>query len=263
MDVSGRTEADPAAEALVGSIIRYAAVWKPAPTRTALYAGDVAGKRQLELSGIAAGAYAGGSLAPDQVLVVGSGGGRELAAHAADVAAFVKAGGPVLALGLNSEDANAFLPFKVGMTQAEHIAAYFEAPVAGSLLAGVGPADVQNRDPRELPLIATGATVLGDGVLAKANGANVLFCQLPPQSVSAAGGGAPAFPGQANLRMTYRRASFELGRLLGNLGVSAQTPLLARFSSPTAPDGSEKRWLGAFYIDTPVDWDDPYRFFGW
>jgi hypothetical protein len=57
-----------------------------------------------------------------------------------------------------------------------------------------------------------------------------------------------------------------LTRLLGNLGVQSQTPLLERFPKPvklTDGQSPEKRWLSGFYLDTPEEWDDPYRFFGW
>ncbi len=50
-----------------------------------------------------------------------------------------------------------FLPFKVTMKKAEHIAAFFEPAGHDSLLAGVGPADVHNRAPREMPLVSAGA----------------------------------------------------------------------------------------------------------
>ena len=39
---------------------------------------------------------------------------------------------------------------------------------------------MHNRDPRPLPLITAGATVLGDGVLAQTKGLNVVFCQIAP-----------------------------------------------------------------------------------
>ena len=104
------------------------------------------------------------------------------------MADFVKAGGNLLALGLDQPEANAFLPFKVGMKKAEHIAAFFEPAGMDTLLAGVGPADVHNRAPRELPLVSSGAEVIGDGVLAKASNANVVFCQFPPYTVSRAEG---------------------------------------------------------------------------
>jgi hypothetical protein len=66
---------------------------------------------------------------------------------------------------------------------------------------------------------------------------------------------------QQNLRRTYRRASFLLGRLLANLGAAGETPLLDRFKSPVG--AAEKRWRSGFYLDEPEEWDDPYRFFRW
>jgi len=191
MDVTGRTDSDPAAETLARNILTYVSAWKPAPTRKALYVGDPAGKRHLERAGIAVGAFTGDKLGPDQVLVVGAGGGQALAASA--VADSLKIGGHVLALGLDEQEANAFLPTKVGMNKAEHIAAYFEPPAANSLLAGVSPADVHNRAPRELPLVSTGATPVGDGVLAKVEGANVVLDQLPPYTLTSAEGVVPSF----------------------------------------------------------------------
>jgi len=63
------------------------------------------------------------------------------------------------------------------------------------------------------------------------------------------------------VRRTYRRASFELARLLANMGVAALTPPLERFHAPVTATRPEKRWLSAFYLDQPEEWDDPYRFF--
>ena len=45
MDVTGRTETDPAAESLTRNILQYVTTWKPAPHRKVLYVGDPAGKR--------------------------------------------------------------------------------------------------------------------------------------------------------------------------------------------------------------------------
>lgn len=44
---------------------------------------------------------------------------------------------------------------------------------------------------------------------------------------------------QQNLRRTYRRTSFLIARLLANMGVSADTPLVTRFSSPASGVGGE------------------------
>ena len=193
MDVTGRTESDPAAETLARKILYYVTTWKPAPSRSVLYVGSPAGKRHLEHAGLSPGPCQGGKLSTDNILVVGSGGGKQLAEHAAAIADFLKAGGNLLAVGLDEQEANAFLPFKVSMSQAEHISTYFEPFGKDSLLAGVSPADLHNRDPRTLPLVSGGATVIGNGVLASAPDANVLFCQLAPYEVSRAQGAVASF----------------------------------------------------------------------
>jgi len=253
-DVSGRTESDPAAEALARNIVSYVSAWKPAASRVVVYVGDPDGKAYLESTGLSVGTYAGGPLPADRLLVVGPGGGQLLAANAAAIADFLKGGGSLLAIGLDEQEANAFLPLKVGMTKAEHIAAYFEPFKAGSLLAGVSPAEVHSRDPRELPLVSSGATVIGDGVLATAEKANVVFCQLVPWQFDYRGE-------KMNVKRTFRRVSCLLTRLLANMGASGSTRLLEDFQKPVAQ--TEKRWLDGRYLDVPEEWDDPYRFFRW
>ncbi len=425
MDVTGRTESDPAAEALAANIMQYASAWKPAARREALYVGGPAGKRHLERAGVSLGSYEGGKVSSGQVLVVGTGGGKDLAAHASDIAEFLKAGGNLLALGLDEEEANSFLPTPIRTSRQEHIATFFEPFGADSLLAGVGPADVKDSGAPRLPLVSAGAAPIGDGVLAQGQGMNVIFCQLAPYEISRAEGAVASFqvdsadsadgkpsalvtlgttseadgqfgqalsaapqvgksytfavrikgvggpvkahleveragrpwdravkaPGvlipenewtdlhvtfkcekpfpegweayvgcaqdggrfraslfrlyegnyvpptqpsegakaaaapknlcanpsfekgaepyyfqfveQYNLRRAYRRASFVLTRLLADMGVAGNTPLLGRFGSPVLPGKPEQRWLDGLYLDQVEAWDDPYRFFGW
>jgi hypothetical protein len=253
-DVSGRTEADPAAETLAGNIVQYAAAWKPSPMRTVVYAGDSAGKAYLDSAGLPLVVYDGQELSAGQLLVVGPGGGKTLAAQRARLAEWVKAGGRVLALGLDAGEANSFLPMNLSMVRREHIAACFEPSPAGSPLAGVSPAEVHNRDPRELPLVSSGASIVGDGVLATAADGNVVFCQLVPWQFDDSGE-------KMNVKRTYRRVSCLLARLLGNLGAGSVTPILERLATPVGEN--EKRWLTGLYLDTPQEWDDPYRFFRW
>ena len=59
MDVTGRTESDPAAETLAGNILRYVDAWQPAPQRTAVYAGEPAGLAWLAACGIEAAPFKG------------------------------------------------------------------------------------------------------------------------------------------------------------------------------------------------------------
>jgi hypothetical protein len=252
--VNGRTESDPAADTLARNILQYVTNWKPSPLRTVVYAGEAAGMTYLTAAGVRPGFYDGGKLSAGQVLVVGPGGGKKLAAHAAEVAEWVKGGGHVLALGLDEAEANAFLPTKVSTVTREHIAAYFEPFGADSPLAGVSPAEVHNRDPRDLHLVSGGARVAGDGVLATGTNGNVVFCQLVPWQFDYSGG-------KMNVKRTYRRVSCLLARLLGNMQAGGETRLLEHVGTPVAE--TEKRWLEGLYLDTPEEWDDPYRFFRW
>src|SRR5262249_37541333 len=156
-----------------------------------------------------------GASSNDEVLIAGPGCRQSLADNATKVKNWLKSGGNLVAIGLDQSDADALLPFKATMRSAEHISSYFESSGVNSLLCGIGPADVHNRDPRELPLVVSGARVVGDGVLATVERTNVVFLQMPPWQFAGE---------QPNLRRTHRRLSFLLNRLLEDVGVSNSTP---------------------------------------
>ncbi len=252
-DVTGRTEYEPAAEILVSNILRYVAEWKAAPSRQVVYAGQTEGFNHLHAAGFQPVRYEG-ALSSNQILVVGPGGGKEFAYDSNRVSGLLKAGGRVLAVGLDGIEAGAFLPFKVVTATREHIASYFDSFAPDSQFAGISPAEVHNRCPREIPLVARGATVVGNGVLASAQGGAVIFCQLVPWQFDYSGG-------QMNIKRTFRKASCLLARLLSHLGAASASPMPERLAKP--PGGNEKRWLEGLYLDTPEEWDDPYRFFRW
>jgi hypothetical protein len=255
LDVTGRTESDPAADAITRNLLRHVGAWKPSPRRRAFYVGEPAGKKHLESAGLALAVYTKEQLSADTVLLVGPGGGRTLAGDAPVIRKWLEAGGHLLALGLDGAEIQTFLPTKVATAKREHIAAYFEPPGSKELLAGVGPADVHNRDPRQLPLVSGGASVTGNGILARADGANIVFCQLVPWQFD---------PGkQMNLKRTFRNAARLVTRLAANMGVACTTPVLARFRSPVDATRAEQRWLAGLYLEVPAEWDDPYRFFRW
>jgi len=255
VDVTGRTETDPAADRLVRNILNYVSEWKPAANRQALYVGDPAGKSHLQRAGVSLVSYEGGTPLPEQVVIAGPGSGQQLTAHAASLGQWLKGGGHLLGIGLDQDDVRG-LPMLVTMKTAEHIAAYFEPFCIGSPMAGVSPADVHNRDPKDFCLLSAGATVVGDGVLATAENGRVVFCQLVPWQCDYS-------KENHDVKQTFRRASFLVSRLLGNMGVEGKTPVLARFNSPASAAQAEKRWLSGLYLDQPEEWDDPYRFFRW
>lgn len=257
LDVTGRSVADPAAEALAANVIDYVCAWKPKPMRRAVYAGEPAGLAHLRSAGFDLSPYEGGKIAPDRILVLGPTAPDNVAAPA--VRTFLQAGGHVLAVGLTQHDADALLPFKVTLHKQEHISTVFDPPHRDSPLAGVGPADVQIREPREVPLVTAGAAAAGDGVLALAPPAaaqgGVVFCQLAPWRFDS--------HQSTNVKRSYRRLSFLLTHLLANMDVSCATPLLDRFHAPVRANDAEKRFLDGLYLDLPEEWDDPYRFFRW
>jgi len=255
LDVTGRTEPDPTAERLVQNLLGYVTAWRPAPMRKAVYAGAPAGRAHLESAGFSVASHAGGALDPGMLLILGPGAARDPAISKMAIADFQKAGGRVTALGLSQSDFDALLPFKIDSATREHIASFFEPGRAGWRFAGIGPADLHNRDPRMLPLITAGASIVGDGVLAAAEQDSVVFCQPAPWDFDP--------QKQGNLKRTFRRTAFAVTRLLANQGVASSSPVLERFHSPSTATPPEKRWRHGLYLDQPEEWDDPYRFFRW
>lgn len=215
LDVTGRTAADPAADRLLRQMLDYAAQWKPPVRRTVAYAGDPAGKQFLSQLGISAEDFTG-QQAGDVLLVAGPGSAAVLQPHRTALADHLTRGGPMLAVALDQRDAQA-LPVEIPLRRGEYISQYFEPAGIRSPLAGVGPADAHNRDPRELPLLPQGQAL---GTLAEGK---VVVCQLAPWQFS---------PQGLPTRRTFRRTSCLLSRLLGNLGASPSTPLLRWFGEP-------------------------------
>src|SRR5262249_6204836 len=125
VDVSGRTDPDPAAVVLTRNILDYVSALKPFLRRKILYRGVPPVRRHLDRAGFSPEVYARAKLTTARVLIIGPGGGRELAADARAVAEWLKGGGHLLTLGLDGSEAGAFLPFKVVTRKQEHVAAYF------------------------------------------------------------------------------------------------------------------------------------------
>ena len=91
--------------------------------------------------------------------------------------------------------------------------------------------------------------------MAKAPNANVVFCQLVPWQFD--------YSKFHHTKISFRRTSFSLTRILANMGSESTTPLLGRFSSPIKDGATKSRWLQGMYLDVPITFDDPYRFFIW
>lgn len=255
MDVTGRTEDEPASIHLVKNMLSYASEWQPKESRNAFYIGNSDGFNHLKEAGVSVSHYDCNQLSVDQILIVAPDNKKTLSSDSKFIGNWLKKGGRIATIGLSQEEVNVVLP-EVTMKNTEHIATYFESFETDSPFAGIGPSDVHNREPKELSLVEEGAEIIGNGVLAKSKNADVVFCQLKPWENDYS-------DGKHNLKQTFRRSSFLLSRLLGNMGAKSITPLLARFNSPVSSQKEEKRWLEGLYMDQPEEWDDPYRFFRW
>jgi hypothetical protein len=254
LDVTARNEPEPVADILVHNLLLHATNWKPSPRKQVLYAGETRGNQHLEAVGIATKPYDPAQLTTNTILLASPGGGQELAGNKPALASFLQTGGTFVGIGLAQDELNSFLPHQVETLEKEHISAFFDPFGFDSFGAGIGPADLHNRDPRKFPLVTGGARIVADGILAEAEKGRVVLCQIPPWEF----GDEPA-----NLKRTHRRASFALSRLLGNLGADFSTPLLERFHNPVVDQATPNRCLSGLYIDKPEEWDDPYRHFRW
>ena len=259
LDVTGRSEFEPAAQKLVANILQYASNWQPGNSRQAVYLGDDAGLKHLQSLGIEPAPFHEDNLSPEGVLIIAHGAERRNAPGQAAIAAFLEAGGHLVAIALTHDEVAALLPTRVTLRSGEHIGGFFDPPSIASGLEGIGPADLLNRAPNEIWLLADGLRIVGDGSLGVTTGASsqpqVIFCQIAPWK-----SGSQNAP---NLKRTFRRESYLLTRLLANVGVTGDVPLPDRMHTPPRPAPAEQRWLTGLYLDRPEEWDDPYRFFRW
>ncbi len=258
LDVTGRTETDPAAETLARKSSSMSSTWKPAPEPE----GRLCRRSGRDLPSRIRGHRRRMPIwertchpTTRSSWWARAEGGSSRPEHPA-IAAWLKAGGNLLAIGLDEQDANAFLPFPVRMKKAEHISADFEPFDAGSLArrgwAGGRP---QPRPPGIAPRHGR--------------------CHRHRRRRAGPGGGLQRrLLSTRAVAVRLRRASrTSSGRIAAHRSScracwptwasSGDTPVLARFHTPVAAAAPERRWLNGLYLDQPEEWDDPYRFFRW
>jgi hypothetical protein len=250
MDVTGRTEADPAATHLVGNILRYANEWKPKEKMKVMYRGDDAIGEFFHKIGVSTDRIEQNDLQRfNYFLVLGPG------YNSPNMPESLREGARKFALGLSQDDLKHVFP-NVATKENEHISTYFEPFKMDHPLCGIGPADVHNRDPKNYPLITDEKIAVGNGssggILGVTDDGRTVICAMAPWQ----------FPSdKQSFKRTFRRSAFLVSRILGNMNVDLRTPLMERFHGTVEKD--EKRWLTGLYLDTPEEWDDPYRFFRW
>jgi len=236
VEVTGRSESDPAAERLAVNLLDYIRTAPP-----------VSGKRFIVLAGTEFKAMLGSlrlngetaDPAAADLIVAGPGG-----AAYPDLTKEVAGGKTLLAFGLSAAELKRLLPelpAEDGKNRPS-LPARFDHP----LLAGISNLDTyfQTRldyaavDGKELAAFPVGKGVcVAVGVTPGMLDYNALF----------------------RLRSSYRRRLFLVSQLLRNGGIASASPLLERFKSAPAANP----WLDSFYVQPPIAGDDPYRYYHW
>ena len=236
VEVTGRSESDPAAERLAANLLDYIRTAPPVSgKRFAVLAGAEfkATLGSLRLSGETADPAAA------DLIVAGPG-----AAAYPDLSKEVAGGKTLLAFGLSAAELKRLLPELPAedCKNRPSLPARFDHP----LLAGISDLDTyfQTRldyaavDGKELAAVPVGKGVcVTVGVTPGMLDYNALF----------------------RLRSSYRRRLFLVAQLLRNGGIASESPLLERFKSAPAANP----WLDSFYVQQPIAGDDPYRYYHW
>jgi len=183
LDLSGRTEQDPAAERFLMNLVTYSASAKNAPERIAVYRGGKKGAELMKFLNIPIVKSA--STAEKTVLVLGELPAEKLSAYKNELADFVKQGGTVFSLAKNADAFNAnWTPFPVSARKRTINQTLIGKPVE-PLLAGLGSADFLwkgNVEFTSLENLPQNAFRLETGIFAKVpfgKGCYV-FCQADP-----------------------------------------------------------------------------------
>ena len=202
MDVTGRTESDPAAETLARNMLEYAAAWKPAPRRTAVYVGDPAWKSHLESAGISVSSY---QAANRPLMSPGRGTRRRTATRRSMPRRFAngwKRAGTCWPSGSTKQEAKPSCRCRSARTApntSPPISNRRRRVAVGGRESGGCP---QPGTPRVAVGVVRTSTVRGRRHAGRCRSrSHVVFCQLPPDSVDPALGscGAESAQPEANL----------------------------------------------------------------
>ncbi|MDH7570463.1 MAG: beta galactosidase jelly roll domain-containing protein, partial [Armatimonadota bacterium] len=217
LDVTGRSEADPAARQICANLLAdLARSTTPATRSGTFYAGDERGADLLRRLGVSFQAYNGQRLDARSLVVVGPG-----APKIPGLIEAVASGAAVVALGLNAAEVKGLLPTAEPEEPKPLVSPFLER-FGVPELTGISNAELHWRTK---PAVATLEKVSGEGTAAlrvvKQGQGRMVFCQAAPWSFD--------YVAKPYLRTTWRRSVYLVARLLANLGATAEAPLLSRF----------------------------------
>ena len=220
LDVTGRTEPEPAALRLCANLLLYLDSAKPpTPAKRVLYAGDDRGRSILRRLGVPFGELEAPP-PPDGLAVIGPG------ASQAGLHTAAERGTDLLALGLDAEELAKLLPGRAAATKRTAVSGTARS-LSRAEFAGISNAELHWRTKLTFAALTSpeGKANAGLAVLDISRGKAVL-CQTAPWMFD--------YEEKPYLRTTYRRSVFLVARLLANLGAQSSSPVAARLMRPPA-----------------------------
>jgi hypothetical protein len=267
LDVTGRSEPEPAAERMTWNLLNWAFELPVAPERGARaagssqwssqYIGDEATRRFLESLGARFDPPRTDEMSPN-VRVVGPG---------ADLQQLWSPTRPGIS-ARQVRDVFLFQPYR-DLTHFRHAMSACSEKITHTELReadrwqmpGIGPAELHFRGRVEIVGAMPEGWSTQTGTLARSIGAGGewFFCQIDPRQFDY------TQPNKIYLKLTHNRTCTLLSRVLANEGVPMASRLPEYWATP--PQGkaepAQARWLHSYYLDTPVANDDPYRYNRW
>ena len=245
LDVTGRTEADPVAQALCSSLIHSLGAPQPEKTSRVFASGNAQFMEWIATLGLNYKTWTTESISPNDVIIVGPG-----AAHLDSISQNLATGVHVLGVGLNVDEAARILPdekFRV----CHDVLSMPLSPSEEPALSGISSADVHWRMRQTIPM-PEGGTNNNPAVQVFHKGKGVaVLCNVAPWEIDA--------DAKPYLRTTWRRSAFLVNKLIHNLGATSETPLLDRLSKGATPwrTAIPSSWKGM------ADTNDVGRTEGW
>lgn len=237
LDVTGRSETEPAAMRMVANLLQSL----ENPPVNELRSWSILGGETFRNEIAKLGFRNPSANQEAQVLVIGPG-----AEKYPDLTRMVEGGTRVLCFGLKAQELNALFPGKINAKDLKNQPSRL-ANLNYPEFAGISNMDTYFQTRLDYAVTKNNAELdrimIGKG--------SVVICSVTADRLD--------YRRLFHLRTSFRRRSNLMSRLLNNAGVPSESVLLKRFAeSPKA-----KPWLNSFYVQEPVDEDNPYRYYHW
>ena len=219
MDVSSRTESEPAATQLVRNLVSYLDQAKVIADKTVYYAGNHKDSELLKQLGITFSPYTNQPLTANSLLVVGP-----QASLKTNLTDLVKNGANAICLGLNANEINKLMPQTLKVKNSTESSAMIE-DFSTPEFKGISNSELYWR--AKMPIAAIQDTdKFANKALKKITSGKgtIILSQLAPWKID--------YHKRPYLRTTYRRNLFLTSRLLANSGAAFNTVLRSNSTNP-------------------------------